>query len=119
MTPVPTPEDGCSLFDSIARLLPAHLREHFYRRMAHFRSLAPNDDLLQIVEAMGFLALLIRETPGAIAEERQQLEVLLGESVHSVRSALDAATNYHHLLDSRLAQLPDEIQAGIDTEAIN
>ena len=118
MTPVPPPGDACSLFDSVATLLPAHLREHFYRRMAHFRSLAPNDDLLQIAEAMGFLALVIRETPCAIAQERQQFEVLLGDSVHSVRSAVDAATAYHHLLDARLEQLPDEIQAGIDPEAI-
>ena len=118
MTPVPSPGDARSLFDSVAELLPAQLREHFYRRMAHFRSLAPNDELLQIAEAMGFLALLIRETPDAIAAERRQFEALLGASVHSVRSALDAATAYHHLLDSRLAQLPDEIQAGIDPEAI-
>ena len=118
MTPVPSPGDACSLFDSVAKLLPAHLREHFYRRMAHFRSLAPNDELLQIAEAMGFLALVIRETPCAIAEERQQFETLLGASVHSVRSALDVATAYHRLLDTRLAQLPDEIQAGIGPEVI-
>jgi len=118
MKPVPLPDDSGCLFDSIAELLPAHLREHFYRRMAHFRSLAPNDELLQIAEAMGFLALLIRETPGAIAEQRQQFERLLGASVQSVQSALDAAANFPHLLDIRLAQLPDAIQTGIDPEAI-
>ena len=44
MTPAPIQDP--SLFDAIAELLPAHLREHFYRRMAHLRQLAPNDDIL-------------------------------------------------------------------------
>jgi hypothetical protein len=107
-----------SLFDAIAELLPAHLREHFYRRMAHLRQLAPNDDILHIAEAMGFLALVIRETPALIADERQRFDSLLAGSVHSVRDALDAATAYHHLLDARLQKLPDEIQAGIDPDII-
>ena len=111
------PEADHTLFDTIADLLPANHREHFYRRMAHFRSLAPNDDILQIAEAMGFLALIIRETPPLIVEERKRFETLLNASVHAIRDALDAATTYHRLLDSRLQQLPDKIQAGIDPES--
>jgi hypothetical protein len=86
--------------------------------MAHLRQLAPNDDILHIAEAMGFLALVIRETPALIADERQRFDSLLAGSVHSVRDALDAATAYHHLLDARLQKLPDEIQAGIDPDII-
>jgi hypothetical protein len=51
-TPATSVEDQ-SLFDAIAGLLPAELREHFYRRMAYLRNLTPNDELLQIAEAMG------------------------------------------------------------------
>jgi hypothetical protein len=117
MTPQST--EVSSLFDSVADLLPAHLREHFYRRMAHFRQLAPNDEILHLAEAMGFLALVIRETPSLIADERQRFDALLTASVHSVRDTFDAARAYHHLLEARLQQLPDEIQAGIDPELIS
>jgi hypothetical protein len=107
-----------SLFDAIAELLPAERREHFYRRMAHFRQIAPNDDILQIAEAMGFLALVIRETPALIANERQRFDSLLADTRASVRDSLDSAIAYQHLLEDRLQQLPDEIQAGIDPDII-
>jgi hypothetical protein len=62
-----------TIFDQIAKLLPPDLREHFFRRIAHLRDLSPNDDMLLIAEAMGFLALLIRETPPLINAERLSL----------------------------------------------
>ena len=86
--------------------------------MAHLRQLAPNDEILHIVEAMGFLALVIRETPSLIAEERQHFDALLAASVHAVRDTLESATAYHRLLESRLRQLPDEIQGCIDPDVI-
>ena len=107
-----------SLFDAIAELLPAPRREHFYRRMAHFRQIAPNDDILQIAEAMGFLALVIRETPTLIADERQRFDTLLADTFASVRNNLDSAGTYHHLLEARLQQLPDEIQARMNPDMI-
>ena len=107
-----------SLFDAVADLLPAHLREHFYRRMAHLRQLSPNDDILHIAEAMGFLALVIRDTPSLVAQERERLDILLTASVRAIRDTFDAATAYHQLLDSRLQQLPMDIQAAISPEAI-
>ena|SRR5215813_12180259 len=116
MTPAETQDP--SLFDAIAELLPAERREHFYRRMAHFRQIAPNDDILQIAEAMGFLALIIRETPTLIAEERQRFDTLLADTLAFVRNTLDSAGAYHHLLEARLQQLPDEIQAGMNPEMI-
>jgi len=107
-----------SLFDAIAELLPVHLREHFYRRMAHLQNLAPNDDVLHLAEAMGFLALITRETPSLITSERQRLEAVLTASVDSVRDATETIVAYHRLLDARLKHLPDEIQTGMDPEAI-
>lgn len=78
-TPATSVEDQ-SLFDAIAGLLPAELREHFYRRMAHLRNLTPNDELLQIAEAMGFLAIVTRQAPAEIATERAKLETLFQEA---------------------------------------
>ena len=96
-----------TIFDQIAKLLPPDLRDHFFRRIAHLRDLSPNDDMLLIAEAMGFLALLIRETPPLLTAERQALENLHRNIVQSNAQLED------HLLD-----LPTEIQAAIDTDTI-
>jgi hypothetical protein len=96
-----------TIFDQIAKLLPPDLREHFFRRIAHLRDLSPNDDMLLIAEAMGFLALLIRETPPLLTAERQALE-----NLH--RNIIQSNTQ----LEDRLLDLPAEIQAGINADAI-
>jgi hypothetical protein len=96
-----------TIFDQIAKLLPSDLREHFFRRIAHLRDLGPNDDMLLIAEAMGFLALLIRETPPLITAERQALENLHRNIVQS-----------NTQLEERLLDLPTEIQAAIDADTI-
>ncbi|HUI78900.1 MAG TPA: hypothetical protein VLY24_13325, partial [Bryobacteraceae bacterium] len=63
--------------DAIAKLLPKDDREHFYRLMAHLHDVQPDDEILQIVEAMGFLGLLIGKAPAEVAAEREKLEKLL------------------------------------------
>ena len=77
-----------SIFDRIAKLLPADSREHFYRRMAHLRDLSPEDDMLQIAEAMGFLALITRQIPDEVAAERVKIGALFEDAVaaHQARS---------------------------------
>ena len=85
-----TPGDG-SLFDSIAELLPTAQRPYYYRRMAHLRQVQPDDDLLQIAEAMGFLALITREAPSEIATERKKIEALLSSGVAEITRALTPA----------------------------
>ena len=115
MTPTTTEP---SLFDAIADLLPAGQREHFYRRMAHLRQLSPNDEMLQIAEAMGFLALVTRETPAAIAVERQKLEAVLLKMMETLQSAHREAVAYQQRLEGRLAKLPQEIAQGISPEVI-
>ena len=67
-SPASPPED---LFDAIARLLEPGQREHFYQRMLYFKHLRPEDELLRLVEAIGLLALLIREAPHAVDGARR------------------------------------------------
>ncbi len=63
-----------SQFDRIAQLLEEHQRPQFFRLMAHLREVPADDEILRIIEAMGFLALITREVPAAIAGERAKLE---------------------------------------------
>ena len=55
-----------TLFDELAGLVPAERQAEYYRVIAHTRTLGPNDERLRLLEAMGLLALLTRETPARI-----------------------------------------------------
>jgi hypothetical protein len=107
-----------TIFDQIAKLLPPDLREHFFRRIAHLRDLSPNDDMLLIAEAMGFLAILIRDTPALITAERLTLENSLHEALGTIKVLHRSALQSNTQLEDRLLELPVEIQAGFDTDAI-
>ena len=71
-----------TLFDELASLVPVERQAEYYRVIAHTRTLSPNDEMLRVLEAMGILALLTRETPAAIAAERKSLQKIL-ENAHS------------------------------------
>ena len=117
-----TPRSGVSaaedLFEAIARLLEPTQREYFYQRMVYFRHLRPEDELLRLVEAIGLLALLIREAPHAVARERDQLAQLLETSLATLHAAGEAGHAYHQKLDARLSSLPADVAEGIRPEAI-
>jgi hypothetical protein len=109
------PED---LFDAIAQLLEPGQREYFYQRMLYFRQLRPEDELLRLVEAIGLLALLIREAPHAVALEREQMAQLLETSLATIHAAGEAGQAYQRQLDGRLTRLPTELAQGIRPDAI-
>jgi ElaB/YqjD/DUF883 family membrane-anchored ribosome-binding protein len=104
--------------DDIAELLPAEQRPHWYRDMAHLRRLPADDEMLRIARAMGFLALVTRQTPAQIATEREKLATILDHSIKAMQSARQDAVALHQQLEERLAQLPAEISEGINPKAI-
>ena len=118
---MPTPDVelvSVNVFDAIANLLEPGQREYFYQRMLYFRHLRSEDELLRIVEAMGFLALIIRESPNAIAGEREHFATMLAESAGSILAATEATRTYQKQLDDRLTDLPTEIAQGLDPKAV-
>ena len=104
--------------DDIAALLPTEQRPLWYRDMAHLRRLPADDEMLRIARAMGFLALVTRQTPAQIAIEREQLATILGDSIKAIQSARQDAVALRQQLEERLAQLPAEIAEGISPAAI-
>ena len=111
----PAPEN---LFDAIGKLVKPERREYFYQRMLYFRHLRPEDEILRIAEAMGFLRLVIGEAPQEMAREREQLAEILARSAEAMQAAHRASLQYHQRLEARLTQLPAEIAEGISAEAI-
>jgi vacuolar-type H+-ATPase subunit E/Vma4 len=107
-----------TMFDSLARLVPDELQTAYYRVLAHTRTLSPDDEMLRILEAMGILALLTRHTPKDIADERERLQELLEAHQQRSEQAQQNMLGYVHELESRLAELPGEIEAGLDPKEI-
>src|SRR6202171_3709243 len=108
-SPASPPED---VFDAIAKLLPPGQREYFFQRMLYFRQLRPEDELLRLVEAIGLLALLIREAPHAVAREREQLAQLLETSFATMNAVGAAWPARPHPRGSRARDHPAPHRAG-------
>jgi hypothetical protein len=107
-----------TLFDSLARLVPEELQTAYYRVLAHTRTLSPDDEMLRILEAMGILALLTRHTPKDIADERERIQAMLDAHLQFSDEAQEKMLGYVHFIESRLAELPSEIEAGLDPQQI-
>ena len=110
--------DEADLIDRIAGLLPEEQRPLWYREMAHLRLLPADDEMLRIAHAMGFLALITRQTPHEIANEREQLTIILEGSVKAIQEVRKDVISLHKQLESRLTQLPAEISEGIRPSVI-
>jgi hypothetical protein len=111
-------EGESTLFDSLARLVPEELQAAYYRVLAHTRKLSPDDEMLRILEAMGILALLTRQTPMEIAEERERIQEMLDLYQQSSDEAQQKLCNYVYELEKRIARLPEKIESGLDVQKI-
>jgi hypothetical protein len=107
-----------TLFDELAGLVPAERQAEYYRVIAHTRTLSPNDEMLRVLEAMGILALLTREAPAEIAVERKSLRKILESVVSQANEVERRMARYTSHLDSRIAQLPKELETGLDPPRI-
>jgi len=90
-----------------ARLTKPEDRETYADLMSYFHSLPEHDELFHIVELLGLLSLLGQRLPDALAEFLAEL-----------RAQTKVAADYHGILDKRLAGLPKEIAAGVNTATI-
>ena len=113
-----TQTETSTLFDELAGLVPDERLTEYYRVIAHTRTLSPNDEMLRILEAMGVLALLTRETPAAIAAERRLLRKILERSASQASAVEKRMESYTTRLESRLTQLPKELETGLDPPRI-
>jgi hypothetical protein len=113
-----TESETQTLFDELAGLVPPERQAEYYRVIAHTRTLSPNDEMLRVLEAMGILALLTRETPAAIAVERKSLQKILENALSKAGEVENRMAAYSSRLESRIAQLPKELETGLDPPRI-
>jgi hypothetical protein len=118
LNPAGAESEGQTLFDELAGLVPAERQAEYYRVIAHTRTLSPNDEMLRVLEAMGILALLTRETPAEIAAERKSLRKILERALSQADEVEKRIARYTSQLESRIAQLPKELEEGLDPPRI-
>jgi hypothetical protein len=116
-TKKPTPAEK-DLIDRIADALPENVRADYFREMRHLRNLSENDEMLRILRAMLFLALLAERVPSLIATERERFQRICKELVETAANLLATEDGYYKELDRRLTQLPADIAWGISPAAI-
>ena len=85
--------------ESLSDLLPAERREQFFKFVSKFRSRPEDDDHFQLLEAIGFIMLVMREIPEQIAGIIDQAQGKLGQSeTEQLRSEIVAVL--HESIDT-------------------
>ena len=80
------------IFDDIVKYVPEVHRQAYWRMVAHFRQLKPDDEILNIIFAMGILTFLLRELPADLIEERKAWEAQLNAFRTEVGKIMDGST---------------------------
>jgi hypothetical protein len=106
------------LIERIGNALPEAVRMDYYREIAHCRELPDNDEMLRVIRAMQFLALLIEQAPAQVAAEREKLELILSEAVHTIETTHQANLAHQRRIEAKLTVLPEQIVGGIDASGI-
>ncbi len=105
--------------EQVAELLPEDKRLAWYRDLSPWlRALPAEDEFGRIAYAMGFLALLVRDTPPLLTEEREKLATLLQQIAQEMSAAVKTTAAYHQQLQDRLNKLPAEIAKGVSPQAL-
>ncbi len=106
------------LIDRIANALPEKVRSDYYRELMHCRSLPENDEMLRLLRAMQFLALLMIQVPAGITDEREKLDRLFGAAMRQVQENLNSCMAYQKLLYERLIRVPGQLKTALNPEPI-
>lgn len=101
-----------------ARLPDPQDREWYAGLVSYIHSLPPNDELVKVAQLFGFLTLMGRELPEAIASEQAKLREFLRKAYGALEQEVKTNATYHEKLNERLKKLPEEIAEGVKPEAI-
>jgi hypothetical protein len=94
-----------SLSRLAAKLTDPQDRETYAALISYFRSLPAHDELFHLAQLLGFLSLLGQRLPEALSEVLTEF-----------RLQAKTTQDYRHLLEERLAHLPQEIASGVDLD---
>ena len=93
-------------------------REAYAELVSYLKSLSPDDELVKVAQLLGFLTLMGRELPDALAKGQSELQEMLLKAHTAFQKLVETNAGYHQELNARLSKLPEEIAAGVKPEAI-
>ena len=83
------------MFDNIAKYVPEEHLPEFWRVVSRLRQLRPDDEILNIFQAMGVMTFILRDLPSALIAEREawksQLDAFRSEMGQMVEGAAKQA----------------------------
>jgi hypothetical protein len=76
MTPAPV----FDVWEELAELVPSDKREAYWKFVAHLKTMHPEDEMLRLCQAIGFLAWITRSVPTELAGERKAWMLFIQQS---------------------------------------
>jgi hypothetical protein len=99
------------MFDNIAKYVPEEHLMEFWRVVSRLRQLRPDDEILNIFQAMGVMTFILRDLPSDLITERKewktQLDAFRGEMTQMVEGAAKqavAVTNHAEVLNDAMVK---------------
>lgn len=99
------------MFDNIAKYVPEEHLTEFWRVVSRLRQLRPDDEILNIFQAMGVMTFILRDLPSDLITERKewksQLDAFRGEMSQMVEGAAKQAvtvTNHAEVLNDAMVK---------------
>jgi len=98
-------------FDDLAKYVPKEHLTEFWRMVSRLRQLRPDDEILNIFQAMGVMTFILRDLPSDLITERKewklQLDAFRGEMGQMVEGAAKEAltvTNHAEVLNDAMVK---------------
>ena len=98
-------------FDELAKYVPEEHLTEFWRMVSRLRQLRPDDEILNIFQAMGVMTFILRDLPSALIAERNgwnaQLDAFRSEMGQMVEGAAEQAvtvTNHAEVLNDAMVK---------------
>jgi hypothetical protein len=98
-------------FDELAKYVPEQHLAEFWRMVSRLRQLRPDDEILNIFQAMGVMTFILRDLPSALITERNrwnaQLDAFrseIGQMVEGVAKQAVTVTNHAEVLNDAMVK---------------
>jgi polyhydroxyalkanoate synthesis regulator phasin len=98
-------------FDELAKYVPEQHLAEFWRMVSRLRQLRPDDEILNIFQAMGVMTFILRDLPSDLIAEREewktQLDTFRGEMsqmVEGVATQAVTVTNHAEVLNDAMVK---------------
>jgi hypothetical protein len=98
------PDSPAAWIDSIAEIVPEHLRAAYYRDMHHCHTLNDSDEMLKIMNVVGWTTVIMAQVPARIAAEIGKLDRIL-------RDNFEGQQRVHQRLDKVFDDLVERVSA--------